>query len=158
MTTSEHVKELGESLQQMLDGHLRLLKLELKRDAKQAAMQVGVGVAAVPIALVGWWFLCAALAATLSRVLPPDLALGITAGLNFAIAATGAIFAVQKLRKQRYLGQTTREAQASAALVGRSVREDVDEVKALAHVVKEDVQAARLVGKGARLAKETLRA
>lgn len=132
----EHLKALGESVVELLEAHLQLFKLELKEDARRIAVQVAAVVGLVPLILVAWWFLCAALAVMLSRLISMESALVLMALFNVAVAALGIGIAVFQLKRRRYLGQTTSEAKLSAALVTDSVKGVVAEVK---HPVQQEV-------------------
>jgi hypothetical protein len=117
VAATEHLKELGISITEMLENHFALFKLELREDVKVAGQQLGAIVALLPLLLLGWAFLCVALGILLGRVMPLDLSFLLVGVLNLAIAASGVGLAFTKLVHHRWLPRSQREAEASVDAV-----------------------------------------
>lgn len=117
MAVTENVRTLVQSLSELLDGHLRLFKLELAEDAKVVGIEVGKVAVLAPLLLVGYGFVCVALALFLRRFIAADLAFLAVGVLNLAVAAVGIGLAVLKLKKRQWLGGTAHEVSASVALL-----------------------------------------
>ena len=121
MEAKDHVKQLGESMSEMLEGHLKLFKMELKDDAAVLAENIVAVAALLPLILVGWGFLCVALGLYLGKFMPLELAYLLMAGLNLVVAGTGIGLALARLSKRNWLSRTKREAQKSVAIVTTTV-------------------------------------
>jgi hypothetical protein len=117
MVQPSHLRALLESFQQLLDGHIRLFKVELAEDAKVIGVQVGKMAAFAPLILVGYGFLCIALALFLRRFVSVDVAFLIVGLLNLAIGGAGIALAAVKLRDRRVLEGSISELQASTSAI-----------------------------------------
>jgi uncharacterized membrane protein YqjE len=113
------LKELVDSLSRLVAQHLRLARLELKEDARYIGVRVGLIAALAPLILVGYGFLCMALALTLQRFWPPDLAFLAVGLLNLLIGVAGIARAARQLKGHRVLDATVTELESSTALVLR---------------------------------------
>lgn len=114
---TEHLKELGQSIAELLENHFALFKIELREDVKSAGQQLAAIVVLLPLVLLGWSFLCIALGLALGRAMPLDLAFLLVGVFNLVIAASGVGFAIAKLVSHRWLPRTQREADASVDAV-----------------------------------------
>lgn len=123
MSTADHLRAVVESFGALLEGHLKLFKLELAEDAKVIGVQVGKIVVFVPLILTGYGFLCAALAMFLARYVGPELATLIVGLLNVAGGALGILLAAKTLSKRGVLEGTKREAAATSSALSHAVRD-----------------------------------
>jgi hypothetical protein len=117
MVQPSHLRALLESVQALLDGHIRLFKVELAEDAKVIGVQVGKIAALAPLILVGYGFLCIALALFLRRFMSADLAFLLVGVLNLVAGAVGIALAALKLRDRRVLEGSMTELQASTSSI-----------------------------------------
>ncbi len=100
--------------------HVRLARVELAADAKFVGTRIGVIAALAPLVLVGYGFLCVALAYALQRVVAPDLAFLIVGLLNLLGGVIGILLAVKQLQGARFSEQSLTELEATSALVVRA--------------------------------------
>lgn len=121
MSTAEHLRAVVESFAALLEGHIRLFKLELAEDARVIGVQVAKIVAFVPLILVGYGFLCAALAVFLTRFMDPALAYLAVGLLNVVGGALGILLAAKALQRRGVLEGTRREVAATASAVTHAV-------------------------------------
>lgn len=120
---------LGTQLRDVVDGfseltgqHLRLARVELAADARFVGVRVGLIAALAPLVLVGYGFLCAALAMLLARVMADDLALLLVGLLNLVGGIAGIAIVVRQLNAHRVMSATLTELEASTSLVVRGER------------------------------------
>jgi uncharacterized membrane protein YqjE len=114
---TEHLKELGSSMTELLEKHFELFKVELRADAKSTTQEVATVLGMLPLLILGWAFLCIALGVLLGRVMPYDLAFLLVGVLNLGIAAAGGGVAISKLVSHRFLPRTTAEVEQSVETV-----------------------------------------
>jgi hypothetical protein len=119
MAVVAQLKELVESLSALMAQHLRLARLELRADARFIGMRVGLLAALAPLILVGYGFLCVALALALRRVLPPDVAFLCVGLLNLLLGGAGIALVARQLQHHRVLDATVSELEATSGLVLR---------------------------------------
>lgn len=115
---------LGTQLRDVIDGlseltaqHIRLAKLELAEDARFIGIRVGVIAALAPLVLVGYGFLCVALALLLRRVMAADLAFLLVGLFNLVGGIAGIAFAARQLGTRKVMDDSLRELSASSAMV-----------------------------------------
>ena len=89
MALANQLRELVDAFSELVAQHLRLARMELAADARFVGLRVGVIAALAPLILVGYGFLCVALALTLRRVMAADLAFLIVGVLNLLIGGVG---------------------------------------------------------------------
>lgn len=123
MSAAQNLRGVIESFSDLLEGHIKLFKLELAEDAKVIGVQVGKIVALLPLIFVGYAFLCGALALFLQRFIAADLAYLSVGLLNLAAGGLGIALAARRLSKKQLLEGTRREAQATTAALARAVAE-----------------------------------
>lgn len=99
---------LTDGFGRLLSDHLSLARLELREDARALGLAVARIAAFVPMILVGYGFLCGALAVLLSQWMGMGWALLIVGAVNALIGGAGAYAAVNKLQQKPVL-ETTRE-------------------------------------------------
>lgn len=115
---------LGTQLRDVVDGfseltaqHIRLARVELAEDARFVGVRVGVIAALAPLILVGYGFLCVALAFTLQRVMPADAAFLIVGLVNLIAGGAGIAVAAKQLGKKKVMNETLTELETSSAIV-----------------------------------------
>jgi len=118
---------LGTQLRDVVDGfselvaqHLRLARVELADDAKYVGVRVGIIAALAPLILVGYGFLCVALALTLRRVMAADLAFLLVGLVNLIGGAIGVVLAARQLGSRRVMHESLSELEASSSLLRRA--------------------------------------
>jgi uncharacterized membrane protein YqjE len=119
MSVAGQLKELLESLSALVAQHLRLARLELREDVRFVGLRVGLMAALAPLILVGYGFLCLALAMALQRLLPADLAYLAVGLLNLVIGVAGIALVARQLQRHRVLDATVAELEATSTLVLR---------------------------------------
>ncbi len=120
---SAALTRLTDGLSRLVADHLALARAELKADARafgQGAVRVAVF---VPLLLLGYGFLCAALAAGLANLMPLWLSLLLVGLLNIAVGALGAYLAANGLKTRTpRLPQAMAQAQVSAQVLAHAAR------------------------------------
>jgi uncharacterized membrane protein YqjE len=119
-----------ESFSALLEGHIKLFKLELAEDAKVIGVQVGKIVAFLPLLFVGYGFLCFAAAGFIQRFWPVDLAYLSVGLFNLAVGGLGIALAARTLSKRQLLETTRREVDATKGAVLGIAREPTITVEA----------------------------
>lgn len=122
---------LGSQLRDVVDGfseltahHIRLARVELAQDARFIGVRVGVIAALAPLILVGYGFLCVALALVLRRVMSADLAFALVGLVNLVGGIAGIVVAARQLDEKKVMHETLTELEETSSLVVR--REDGD--------------------------------
>jgi hypothetical protein len=123
MSAAQNLKTVIESFSDLLEGHIKLFKLELAEDAKVIGVEVGKIVALLPLIFVGYAFLCGALALFLQRWFAADLSYLAVGLLNLAAGGIGIALAAKKLSKKQVLDGTRREANATAQALVHAVKD-----------------------------------
>jgi hypothetical protein len=123
MSTSDHLRAVVESFAALLEGHIKLFKLELAEDAKVIGVQVGKICALLPLILVGYGFLCFALALFLERYMEAYLAYLIVGLFNVLGGGLGIALAARTLAGRQVLEGTKREARSTQAALEHAVRD-----------------------------------
>lgn len=117
---------LGTQLRDVVDGfseltaqHIRLARLELAQDARFIGVRVGVIAALAPLILVGYGFLCVALALVLRRVMPADLAFLLVGLVNLIGGVAGIAVAAKQLNEKKVMHETLTELEDTSSIVLR---------------------------------------
>lgn len=117
---------LGTQLREVVDGfseltaqHIRLARVELAEDARFVGVRVGVIAALAPLILVGYGFLCVALALVLRRVMAIDLAFLLVGLVNLVGGVAGIVVAAKQLGEKKVLTDTLTELEESTSIVLR---------------------------------------
>lgn len=117
---------LGTQLRDVVDGfseltaqHIRLARLELAQDARFIGVRVGVIAALAPLILVGYGFLCVALALVLRRVIPADLAFLLVGLVNLIGGVAGIAVAAKQLNEKKVMHETLTELEDTSSIVLR---------------------------------------
>lgn len=121
---------LGTQLRDVVDGfseltaqHIRLARLELAEDARFIGVRVGVIAALAPLILVGYGFLCVALALVLRRVMPADLAFLLVGLVNLIGGVAGIAVAAKQLNAKKVMHETLTELEETSSIVLRQERD-----------------------------------
>jgi uncharacterized membrane protein YqjE len=117
MALGNQLRELVDAFSELVAQHVRLAQLELKEDARFVGLRVGLIAAFAPLLLVGYSFLCIALALTLRRVMRDELAFLLVGVTNLVIAGIGIGVAGQQLSTRKVMHATVEELQSSTAVV-----------------------------------------
>ncbi|WIG96379.1 phage holin family protein [Myxococcus sp. SDU36] len=109
------VGRMADGFSRLVTQHLQLARMELAEDVKATGLDVAMIVAFVPFILVGYGFVCAAMAAWLSTWLGwPGALVGIGL-LNLVGGVGGAMWAVNRLKARRMMDDTSQELSLSVA-------------------------------------------
>ena len=117
MALGNQVRELVDAFSELVAQHVRLARMELKEDARFVCLRVGVIAALAPLILVGYCFLCVALALTLRRWLADELAVLLVGVLNLLIGGIGIAVVGRQLSARKVLDATIVELESSSAVV-----------------------------------------
>jgi hypothetical protein len=117
---------LGSQLRDVVDGfseltahHIRLARVELAQDARFIGVRVGLIAALAPLILVGYGFLCVALALVLRRVMSADLAFALVGLVNLIGGISGIAVAARQLNEKKVMHETLSELEETSSLVVR---------------------------------------
>lgn len=119
---AQAMSRIADGLSRLVSDHLALARVELREDARTFAISAARIAVFVPLILVGYGFLCAALAVAVSRWIGLGWALFAVGFLNVAVGAIGVRVALRKVQGREVLGETREEVSRSAevlAQVGR---------------------------------------
>jgi uncharacterized membrane protein YqjE len=114
------VGRMADGFSRLVTQHLQLARLELAEDVKATGLDVAMIAAFVPFILVGYAFVCGALAAVLSTWLGWAGALGGVGLINLAGGIGGALWAVKRLQARRVMDDSTSELSRSMAALTHS--------------------------------------
>ncbi|MFT3708383.1 MAG: phage holin family protein [Archangium sp.] len=117
MALGTQLRELVDAFSELVAQHVRLARMELTQDARFVGMRVGLIAAFAPLILVGYGFLCVALALTLRRWMAADLSFLIVGLLNLAIGGTVIGVVAKQLGARKVMSATMNELDSSTALL-----------------------------------------
>jgi hypothetical protein len=117
MAALENLGALISGISRLVEDHMKLARLELKSDARQIGTRLGAIAVLMPLVLVGYGFLCAALAIWLSRSMALEGAVALVGAVNLVAAVIGIYVAAQQLKGRPMLGATIAEIEATTAAV-----------------------------------------
>lgn len=117
MTVIAQLREVVDGVSTLLEQHIRLARLEFAEDARFVGMRVGLIAALAPLILVGYGFMCVALALALRRVLPADLAFLLVGLVNLIGGALGIARIAKQLQGRTVLDASLAELQTTATVV-----------------------------------------
>jgi len=117
MALGNQLRELIDAFSELVAQHLRLARMELAEDARFVGIRVGLIAALAPLVLVGYGFLCVALALNLRRVMAADLAFLLVGVMNLLIGGIGIAVVGKQLGARKVMGATMNELHTSTALV-----------------------------------------
>lgn len=117
MALGTQLRELVDAFSELVAQHVRLARMELSADAKFVGIRVGLIAAFAPLILVGYGFLCVALALALRRWMEADLAFLAVGFLNLIIGGVGIAVVARQLGGRKVLNATVNELDTSTALL-----------------------------------------
>ena len=117
MALGTQLRELVDAFSELLAQHLRLARMELAEDARFVGVRVGLIAALAPLILVGYGFLCVALALALRRVMAADLAFLLVGLLNLVIGGVGIAVVGKQLGERKVMQATVAELDSSTSLI-----------------------------------------
>ncbi len=117
MALGTQLRELVDAFSELVAQHVRLARMELTQDARFIGVRVGIIAALAPLILVGWGFLCVALALLLRRVMAVDLAFLLVGLFNLALGGVGIGVVAKQLSGRKVLDASLSELESTTALV-----------------------------------------
>ena len=120
MALGTQLRDVVDGLSELTAQHIRLARVELADDAKYVGVRVGVIAALAPLILVGYGFLCVALALTLRRVMAADLAFLLVGLVNLIGGVIGIALAARQLTSRRVMHESLTELENSSSMLRRS--------------------------------------
>lgn len=109
------VGRMADGFSKLVTQHLQLARLEIAEDAKAIGLDVASIAVFVPFLLVGYAFVCGALAAVLATWLGWAGALALVGGLNLGGGVFGILRAVKRMKSRQMMDDTTSELSRSMA-------------------------------------------
>ncbi len=113
------VGRLTDGLSKLVTQHLTLARVELLEDARVMGSDVARIAAFVPFVLVGYAFLCAALAVFLARWIDWAGALALVGALNLVGGSLGIMRAAGRLKSLRVMNDTAEELNRSVTVLAQ---------------------------------------
>jgi uncharacterized membrane protein YqjE len=117
MALGTQIHELVDAFSELVAQHVRLARMELSQDARFVGIRVGIIAALAPLILVGYGFLCVALALALRRVMAADLAFLLVGVINLLIGGIGIAVVGRQLSERKVMDATLGEFESSTAVV-----------------------------------------
>ncbi len=111
------VGRMADGFSRLVSQHLTLARMELAEDAKAMGMDVARIAVFVPFVLVGYLFVCGALAAAIAPWLGYAGALAVVGALNLVGGAVGILRAVSRLKARQVMDNTSQELSKSVAVL-----------------------------------------
>ncbi len=111
------VGRMADGVSRLVSQHLALARMELEEDARVMGGNVARIAAFVPFVLVGYFFLCAALALFLARWLDFAGAFALVGGVNLVGGGAGIALAASRLKSLRPMDETKEELNRSVAVL-----------------------------------------
>ena len=117
MALGTQVRELVDAFSELVAQHVRLARMELAEDARFVGIRVGLIAALAPLILVGYGFLCVALALALRHVMADELAFLLVGVLNLLIGGIGIAVVGRQLSGRKVMHTTMVELESSSSIV-----------------------------------------
>lgn len=111
------VGRMADSFSRLVSQHITLARLELAEDAKAMGLDAARIIAFVPFVLVGYLFLCGALAVVLAPWLGYAGGLAVVGGLNALGGGLGIWRAVARLQNRQVMDDSSQELSRSMAVL-----------------------------------------
>jgi hypothetical protein len=111
------VGRMADSFSRLVSQHITLARLELAEDAKAMGKDVARIVAFVPFVLVGYFFLCGALAVVLSGWIGYAGGLAVVGGINVVGGGLAIWHAVSSLQGRQVMDDSSDEISRSMAVL-----------------------------------------
>lgn len=107
------VGRMADGLGKLVSQHIELARAELAQDVRGMGVDVASIAVFVPFVLVGYLFVCGALAALLAQWLGWAGALAVVGGVNLVGGGLGIFRAVERLRTRDVMSHTSQELNRS---------------------------------------------
>jgi len=120
MAVFPQIREVVESVSELTAQHVRLARLELEEDARFIGLRVGVIAALAPLILVGYGFLCIALALALRRIMAIDLAFLAVGLANLVGGVAGIARVARQLRGRQVMDASLTELKTTSTAILRT--------------------------------------
>jgi uncharacterized membrane protein YqjE len=117
MALGTQVRELVDAFSELVAQHVRLARMELSQDARFVGIRVGLIAAFAPLILVGYGFLCVALALALRHLMADELAFLLVGVLNLLIGGIGIAVVGRQLSERKVMNATMVELESSSSIV-----------------------------------------
>ncbi|MBE2249239.1 MAG: phage holin family protein [Myxococcus sp.] len=120
MALGSQLRDVVDGLSELTAQHIRLARVELADDARFVGVRLAVIAALAPLILVGYGFLCVALALTLRRVMAADLAFLLVGLINLIAGVIGVVLAARQLKTREPMQVSMTELEATTAILSPS--------------------------------------
>ncbi|SEM00232.1 Putative Holin-X, holin superfamily III [Stigmatella aurantiaca] len=120
------VGRMADGFSRLVSQHLTLARMEMAEDAKAMGKDVARIAAFVPFILVGYLFVCGALAAVLARWLGVAGALVTVGVLNLIGGGIGIHRAISRLQGRQVMDDSAQELSRSVAALGGPGTQDTE--------------------------------
>jgi uncharacterized membrane protein YqjE len=111
------VGRMADGFSRLVSQHITLARMELAEDAKAMGLDVARIAVFVPFVLVGYFFVCGALAAALAPWLGWAGALALVGAVNLVGGAAGILRAVSRLKARQVMDNSSQELSKSVAVL-----------------------------------------
>jgi uncharacterized membrane protein YqjE len=111
------VGRMADGFSRLVSQHITLARMELAEDAKAMGLDVARIAVFVPFVLVGYFFVCGALAAALAPWLGLAGALAVVGALNLVGGGVGIWRAVSRLKARQVMDNSSEELSKSVAVL-----------------------------------------
>jgi len=113
------IAKITDGFSKLVTQHLVLARLELAEDARAVGTELGRMAVFVPFLLVGYGFLCGALALLLGLWLTPAGGFAVVGVANLVVGALGIRAALARLQQRNVLSGTLQEFNRSASVLSQ---------------------------------------
>lgn len=120
-TITALVGRMADSFSRLVTQHLQLARMELAEDTRAMGVDAARIAVFVPFVLVGYFFVCGALAVVLAAWVGWAGALALVGGLNLVGGGGGIFYSVQRLRTRSVMNDTSQELNRSMAALTTTV-------------------------------------
>lgn len=117
MAIAHQIRELVDAFGELVSQHVRLARMELEEDARFVGIRIGLMATFAPLVLVGYGFLCVALAILLREVMHPALAFLLVGLLNLIGGGVGIALVARQLGTRKVLNESMSELENSTAMM-----------------------------------------
>jgi uncharacterized membrane protein YqjE len=111
------LKRMVEEIGHLVAEHIELVRLELTQDANTVRSQVLRMAVFLPFAVVGYAFVCAALAIALTNWLSLAWAMFVVGAANLVLGSVGFYFALLRMKSQQVLRTAMKELTKSVEVL-----------------------------------------
>ena len=111
------VGRMADGFSRLVSQHITLARMELAEDAKAMGLDAARIAVFVPFVLVGYVFVCGALAAAIAPWLGWAGALAAVGGVNLVGGGIGIMGAISRLKSRQVMDNTSQELSKSVAVL-----------------------------------------